>query len=66
MSIRHLRQAAFVRVSLRNGDARQGRLVGWDDRFLWVNDGVERRIELVMVDQITPVARPYEECLRAC
>lgn len=52
----------IVRVELITGDARQGRYVSHDDRFLVINDGRERKIQLVMISDISEPA-PFESCL---
>lgn len=54
---------ALIRVTLITGDARQGRYVGHTQTHLYLNDGVERKIQLVQIREVLPPR--FEACLES-
>lgn len=46
-----------------NGDMRQGRYVRHTDTHLIVDDGLERKIQLVTIESVDEVPQPFETCL---
>lgn len=52
-----------VRVEMINGDMRQGRYVRHTDTHLIVDDGLERKIQLVTIESVDEVPQPFETCL---
>jgi len=52
----------MIRILMINGDSRQGRYVRHDDKHVFINDGRERKIQLLMIADVTDVPQ-YESCL---
>lgn len=50
-----------------NGDVRQGLYLGCNKTHLYIDDGLRRPIQLVMIkdDGITERKRPFEACLES-
>jgi hypothetical protein len=63
MSTIVMHAGALIRVELINGDARQGRYISHNATHLYLNDGLKREIQLVMIRDVMPPR--LEQCVES-